>query len=253
MGSAVWNETLVDVLCDLCIKEVEKNNRPNTHLNKDGWENVLTNFHKETDLKGKETGLGWDHRLHTIDASDESWSGKIKDNKEYAKLRKKGIHPNFEEKLDRMFKETSATATGMYAYIPGASLHLPESPKQGDNQQNLEESFDSDDTSHPAKRRKGNAVGKGKGVVTKPGRVGGAALSAQKIGRMCKAIESRSRASYMINKSVETSDDTSINEVMKVVGYLPGAEQDDRRTGEDPVWWCIVFSPRFCLFAKESL
>lgn len=102
MGSAVWNEALVDVLCDLCIKEVEKNNRPNTHLNKDEWENVLSNFHKETgknytkkqlknkwdalkeqwklwkDLKGKETGLGWDHRLQTIDASDEWWSGKIK-------------------------------------------------------------------------------------------------------------------------------------------------------------------------------
>lgn len=76
----------------------------------------------------------------------------VQDNKEYAKLRKKGIHPDFEEKLDRMFKGTSAT--GLYAYIPGASLHLPESPKQGDNQQNLEESSDSDDTSHPAKRRK---------------------------------------------------------------------------------------------------
>lgn len=48
MGSAVWNEILVDVLCDLYIKEVEKNNRPNTHLNKDGWENVLSNFYKET-------------------------------------------------------------------------------------------------------------------------------------------------------------------------------------------------------------
>lgn len=147
----------------------------------------------------------------------------MQDNKEYAKLRKKGIHPDFEEKLDRMFKGTSAT--GMYAYIPGASPPLPESPNQGENQQNLEESSNSEDTSHPTKRRKGNAVGKGKGVVTKPGRVGGAALLAQKIDRMCEAIESRSTASSMINKSVETSDGTSIKEVMKVVSSLPGAEQ----------------------------
>ena len=72
-------------------------------------------------------------------------------------------------------------------------------------------------------RRKGNA--EGKGVVTKPGRVGGVALLAQKIDRMCEAIESRSTTSSMINKSVETSDGTSIKEVMKVVTSLPGAEQ----------------------------
>ena len=35
MGSAVWNPVLVDLLCDLVIKEVEANNQPNSHLSKE--------------------------------------------------------------------------------------------------------------------------------------------------------------------------------------------------------------------------
>lgn len=101
-ASAVWSEQLVQIFCDLCMKEVDNNNRPNTHLSKEGYENVIRNFEKETgkiytkkqmknkwdnlkeqwklwkDLKGKQTGLGWDHRLQTIDASEDWWREKIK-------------------------------------------------------------------------------------------------------------------------------------------------------------------------------
>ena len=99
--SANWNDALVDVFCNLCVKEVEKNNRPQTHLNKEGWDNVIINFNSETgknytrkqlknkwdalkeywrlwrDLKDGETGLGWDSRLQTVAASDEWWTAKI--------------------------------------------------------------------------------------------------------------------------------------------------------------------------------
>lgn len=98
---AVWNERLLEVFCDLCIKEVDKNNRPHTHFNAEGWTNIINGFEQETgksytkkqlknkwdalkselrswkELKGKETGLGWDHRLQTIDAPDEWWRAKI--------------------------------------------------------------------------------------------------------------------------------------------------------------------------------
>ncbi|PRQ29045.1 putative Myb/SANT-like domain-containing protein [Rosa chinensis] len=38
--SAVWNDVLVDVFCDICIKEVDNNNRPHTHFNPVGWKNI---------------------------------------------------------------------------------------------------------------------------------------------------------------------------------------------------------------------
>ena len=99
--SAVWNESLVDIFCDLCMKEVDKDNRPTTHLNIEGYNNLISNFTKETgrnytkkqmknkwdglkgewklwkELKRKDTGLGWDHKLNIVDASEEWWKSKI--------------------------------------------------------------------------------------------------------------------------------------------------------------------------------
>ncbi|XP_040374674.1 L10-interacting MYB domain-containing protein-like [Rosa chinensis] len=247
---AVWNDGLVDVFCDLCIKEVDNNNRPNTHFNPEGWVNIINNFCNETgkeytrkqmknkwdslkdhwklwkDLKGKETGLGWDHKRQTIDASDEWWRLKIEKNKEYGKLKKKGIAPDFEDKLDKMFMGISAT--GQHAYSPSSALPIPRSPHEGNNEVNLEGSGDSEDNDDLApalpKRKRNERAEKGKGVVPKKEKVGGAAHLAKQINRMCEAIESRSTGTSMINKSVE-SGGTSIKDVMKDVTSLPGIEQ----------------------------
>ncbi|XP_021800027.1 L10-interacting MYB domain-containing protein-like [Prunus avium] len=126
-ATATWNSHNIVIFCDLCIKEVEAGRRPGTHFNKDGWENLKLNFKKETgheygkvqlknkwdalkiewklwkELVGKETGLGWNPSKGTVDASDEWWTNKIQINPDYGKLRKKGISPEMEEKLDRMF------------------------------------------------------------------------------------------------------------------------------------------------------
>ncbi|XP_062028502.1 L10-interacting MYB domain-containing protein-like [Rosa rugosa] len=247
---AVWNDGLVDVFCDICIKEVDNNNRPHTHFNPEGWVNIINNFSKETgkeytrkqlknkwdslkdhwklwkDLKGKETGLGWDHRRQTIDASDEWWRLKIEKNKEYGKLKKKGIAPDFEDKLDKMFMGISAT--GKHAYSPSSTLPIPRSPQQGNNEVNLEGSGDSEDNDELAptlpKRKRNERAEKGKGVVPKREKVGGAAHLAKQINRMCEAIESRSTATSMVHKSVEGGG-TSIKDVMKDVSSLPGIEQ----------------------------
>ncbi|XP_024195883.1 uncharacterized protein LOC112199050 [Rosa chinensis] len=184
---AIWNEGLVDVFCDICIKEVDNNNRPHTHFNPEGW--------------GKETGLGWDHKRQIIDASDEWWRLKIEKNKEYGKLKKKGIAPDFEDKLNKMFMGISAT--GQHAYSPSSALPIPRSPQQGDNEVNLEVSGDSEDNDDLASL----------------------CLKEKEMRELRKAIESRSTKTSMINKSVEEGGGTSIKDVMKDVTSLPGVEQ----------------------------
>ncbi|XP_062023267.1 L10-interacting MYB domain-containing protein-like [Rosa rugosa] len=249
--SAVWNEGLVDLFCDLCMKEVDNDNRPHTHFNPEGWANIISNFSKETgkeytkkqlknkwdslkehwklwkELKGKETGLGWDHKKRTIDASEEWWHGKLEKNKEYAKFRKKGITPEFEVKLDKMFM--GIAATGVHAYAPSSSLPIPRSPEQAGNR---EGSGDSEDNDQPKttlpKRKRNERAEKGKGEIPKKEKVGGAAHLAKQIDRMCESIESRSTTTSMINTSVQEGGGTSIKEVMKDVTSLPGAEQGSR-------------------------
>ncbi|ONI01727.1 hypothetical protein PRUPE_6G155900 [Prunus persica] len=110
--SAVWNNQNTTIVCDMCIKEVEAGNRP------EQWK-----IWKE--LIGKETGLGWNSKLRTIDSSDKWWHNKIEINPKYVKLNRKGISPNMEEKFDRMFMNT--TSTGDHAWAPSSgvlSTHL---------------------------------------------------------------------------------------------------------------------------------
>ncbi|MBA0854189.1 hypothetical protein Goshw_027294, partial [Gossypium schwendimanii] len=92
---AIWDKRLIEIFCNICIKEILKGNRPGTHFTKDGWLKIMTNFKKETSkaysqrqlknmwdalkkewkawkkLKGKDTGLGWNPIKRTVDASDD--------------------------------------------------------------------------------------------------------------------------------------------------------------------------------------
>ncbi|KAK8934540.1 hypothetical protein KSP39_PZI014241 [Platanthera zijinensis] len=131
--SATWDANEVLIYCELCVKEVELGNRPTTHFNKVGWNNLVANFQARTgrqydrgqmknkwdmlkkewklwkDLKGKETGLGWNTSRRTIDASDEWWDERLKIVPAAKKFRYTGISPELEEKLDMMFSEVAAT------------------------------------------------------------------------------------------------------------------------------------------------
>lgn len=99
---AKWDKRLVHKFCDLCIREIEIGNRPGMRLTTIGWHNVLSNFAKETgrgyglkQLKNKwdmlkrdqklwklllenETGIKWNPRKDTLDASSNWWTEKIK-------------------------------------------------------------------------------------------------------------------------------------------------------------------------------
>ncbi|KAB2630890.1 hypothetical protein D8674_008409 [Pyrus ussuriensis x Pyrus communis] len=102
--TATWNAHNISIFCDVCIKEVEAGHRPK--------------------LVGKETGPGWNSSKGTVDASEEWWNNKIQINKEYGKLWKKGISPEMEDKLDRMFSNT--IVTGEHAWAPSSGVLPPE-------------------------------------------------------------------------------------------------------------------------------
>ncbi|XLT32591.1 hypothetical protein HN873_063883, partial [Arachis hypogaea] len=70
-------------------------------------------------LKENETGLGWD-LLKKIDASEEWWAKKLAVISKAKKLRKEGIHPDFEATLYRMFQRI--VAIGEDAWTPSSGL-----------------------------------------------------------------------------------------------------------------------------------
>ncbi|MBA0877129.1 hypothetical protein Goshw_024769 [Gossypium schwendimanii] len=91
----MWDKRLTEILCDICIKKILKDNRSGTHFTKDGWLKIMTNFEKETGkacsqrplknrwdalqkewkawkkLKGRDIGLGWNLIKRIVDASDD--------------------------------------------------------------------------------------------------------------------------------------------------------------------------------------
>ncbi|KAK2633773.1 hypothetical protein Ddye_028565 [Dipteronia dyeriana] len=100
-SGSISKPDVLEFFYDLCIKEVEQGHRPGTHFTKVGWDNLVKNFNKTTgneynkvqlknrwdtlksdwklwrDLIGKETGLGWNAKLKTIDALEEWWHRKL--------------------------------------------------------------------------------------------------------------------------------------------------------------------------------
>ncbi|XP_050387195.1 L10-interacting MYB domain-containing protein-like [Argentina anserina] len=246
---ASWNENLVEVFVDLCIKEVHKNSKPGSHFSSIGWKTIVKSFVEQTGkdytrkqlnkwdslkgdwkswktLKSLKTGLRWNPVLNTIDADEEFWHEHIGKIKEYARFRKKGISPEFEAKLDQLFLGT--IATGKHAWAPSSTLPIPDSPEEGDNDNYHKGSGDSDErdvstNTFPKRKRSERALKDKEKLPAKKEKVGGAAQLAKKIGRMCSAIESRSTASSTVHNAR-----TSIAEVMKDVTTLPGVEQGTR-------------------------
>ncbi|KAB2600368.1 hypothetical protein D8674_010639 [Pyrus ussuriensis x Pyrus communis] len=232
---ATWNVYNISIFCDVCIKEVEAGHRPGTHFDKEGYANIRANFKWDAlknewklwkELVGKETGLGWNSSKGTVDASKEWWNNKIQINKEYGKLRKKGISPEMEDKLDRMFLST--IATGEHAWAPSSGVLPPESREESVGQI---DSYDEEETetmqdlrqaSRKGKKRAANQGELQKKKVDKKGKkIGGAAKLCGQIDRLVEACETRSSANSLI-RSLHIG--SSILEVLAVVAQLPGCE-----------------------------
>ena len=103
LSRAQWTRENMLAFCDLCVQHIEKSKGKGgaTISQRIPWKTIEVQFQKTTglpydksklknkwdwmksrwslwkSLKGKETGLGWDHELGTISASDEWWTKKI--------------------------------------------------------------------------------------------------------------------------------------------------------------------------------
>ncbi|CAL9013503.1 unnamed protein product [Prunus brigantina] len=161
---AVWNNQNTTIFCDLCIKEVEAGNRLGTHFKKEGWENVRISLSKETgaeydksqlknkwdalkeqwkiwkELIGKETGLGWNSKLGTIDASDEWWHNKIE--KKWSILRDMPNYP-----FDKQVKIVIATMA-LHNYIRRHAQRDIHFDKVNDNPNAMEMEGDTQEEYH---------------------------------------------------------------------------------------------------------
>ncbi|KAH1122897.1 hypothetical protein J1N35_006057 [Gossypium stocksii] len=165
---AVWDDELTLIFCELCVNEVNAGNRPTTHLNSKGWENVVALFQAKTQknygkpqLKNKwdtlkkewrlcrellkdSTGIGWCPSKRTVDATEEWWAEKIQENPDFKGFKKKGIEPRLNDLMWQMFG--GIVATGENAWAPSSGV-LPSRVPMGHDTPN--EGFgDSDENSN---------------------------------------------------------------------------------------------------------
>ncbi|CAH9129556.1 unnamed protein product, partial [Cuscuta epithymum] len=138
----IWSKNSLHVLCDLCIKHIEKSKGKNGGVVSQRlvWKKIELDFLEETklpwdkmklknkldtikkswslwkQLKGKETGLGWDHVKGTISASSDWWALKIQENAKFEQFQDEGIEPELEYKMDQIF---ATSAQGNLKYTPG--------------------------------------------------------------------------------------------------------------------------------------
>ncbi|XP_012478792.2 L10-interacting MYB domain-containing protein-like [Gossypium raimondii] len=160
----VWDDELTLIFCKLCVNEVNAGNRPTTHLNSKGLENVVALFQAKTqkiygklqlktkwdtlkkewrlwrELLKESTGIGWCPSKKTVDATEEWWAAKIQENPDFKGFKKKGIEPRLNELMWQMFG--GIVATGENAWAPSSGV-LPSGIPMGDDAPN-EEFGDSD-------------------------------------------------------------------------------------------------------------
>ncbi|GAV86176.1 Myb_DNA-bind_3 domain-containing protein, partial [Cephalotus follicularis] len=138
---AMWEPHIVNIFCDICIKEIDNEGKPKSHFTKEAWKSLVETFGRETRraydynklknkwdklkkdyilwraLLGTDTGLGWDSEKSTVNASDDWWKSRIA----YDKVKNfltLGIHPELEDKLRTMF--SSVVASGAFSYAPSS-------------------------------------------------------------------------------------------------------------------------------------
>ncbi|XP_004499412.1 L10-interacting MYB domain-containing protein-like [Cicer arietinum] len=128
---ARWDDTKTEPFLKICIEEIEAGNRPDTHFSKEGWKNITEKFQKRTNygydrtqLKNRwdalkrefssfaklvknHIGVGWDHDKQTVQADDECWMAKSKDDPEIMKWKNRG--PKIIDLLEKCFSGEIST------------------------------------------------------------------------------------------------------------------------------------------------
>ncbi|XP_057811273.1 L10-interacting MYB domain-containing protein-like [Salvia miltiorrhiza] len=131
-SSAKWNDYLNRIFIQLCVEEIGKGNRPNSHFNVNGWNNIVRKFNEITGknlvykqirnhwdamkkewlsfkkLMHSETVIGWNPLKNSLDASEEWWSRKIRENVDFKKFKNKDLSLVWFE-YDKLFSDVAAT------------------------------------------------------------------------------------------------------------------------------------------------
>ncbi|CAH9134644.1 unnamed protein product [Cuscuta epithymum] len=162
---ATWDLMSTESFIRVCVEELEAGNRPGTHFNKLGCDNIEKKFsqltgrcYKKAQLKNRwdslkkewsqwmslvrdETGLGWDNVKQTVAADEEWWNRKIEIRPEVAKFRFRG--PPLVQEQQLLFGDV--VATGADAWTPSSGI-LPESYEEEQEDTVRRSGFESDNT-----------------------------------------------------------------------------------------------------------
>ncbi|CAN6234381.1 unnamed protein product [Urochloa humidicola] len=138
--NADWSDENLRVVCELFAAEVRAKNRSGTHLNRQGYANVIAHFKEKTRLSyaklqfrnkwdklrkdysnrkqlQKETRSAWDPTLKTFNALDWWWKKINKQYKGSAKF--KGKKLEHEDELGIMFEDLQNTGDDHWAPSSG--------------------------------------------------------------------------------------------------------------------------------------
>ncbi|KAG8490949.1 hypothetical protein CXB51_014746 [Gossypium anomalum] len=262
----MWDKRLIEIFCDICIKEILKGNRPSTHFTKDGWLKIMTNFEKETGkaysqlqlknrwdalknegkawkkLKGKDTSLGWNPIKRIVDASNDCWESRLKVVPEVQKFRTSGIDPEFEGKLDQMFMGIVATAWAPFLDVDNEILEENKEENVRNDVPILNDVHISNDVHINGNNQERKTL-KISSSHFKTGRkkslkqIRGAVSLSSQIEKLCNASDNMSQATssltpvmdpYGIPQAVKVLD-SMLEEVMSIVENSSGDESDDER------------------------
>ncbi|KAG8377600.1 hypothetical protein BUALT_Bualt08G0049900 [Buddleja alternifolia] len=142
---ASWDLRTTEIFIKICVEELLAGNRPGSHFNKTGWDNLVRKFTTSTNrnytriqLKNRwdslkkewgiwkrllrgESGLGWNNEKGTIEATPDWWQRKIQEVPDAAKYREKG--PILLEDQEMLFSDV--VATGASAWTPSSGILPP--------------------------------------------------------------------------------------------------------------------------------
>ncbi|XP_039155810.1 L10-interacting MYB domain-containing protein-like [Eucalyptus grandis] len=248
---AYWTVEDVETFCKLCVEQIDKGNRPATNK-RDGWTIIINKF---KELRGKkydkikmkskwdnfkeewkrwrtlvysETGLGWDPRKKTIYASDEWWESKIQANPKVKVFRTKGIPPDLEVLLDRMFTGiTWNHAQGLCVdeNIDATQPNIDDAI--GSTDDNLEcdvgEYIDEPIQTQARKRVAQTSTRETRGKKAK--NLSPAQLLRSQINRLCSAVESRS-ADAIASRAYEEFG--PYKDLISMLDAIPEIVQDEK-------------------------
>ncbi|KAL3843751.1 hypothetical protein ACJIZ3_001154 [Penstemon smallii] len=167
---ATWDNNTTEVFIHLCVQEMGSGNRPGSHFNKNGWDNLVKKFSLSTNrkytriqLKNKwdtmkkewsqwqsllrgETGLGWDNNKGTVDAPPEWWHRKIQANPHAAKFREKG--PACLNEQEMLFSDV--VANGESSWTPSFGVLPPHMQDETEEDESEHEPIDDSERIPPS-------------------------------------------------------------------------------------------------------